>query len=136
MGKIYTSKDVSGDHFEVTFENLNPVTKYEARVYAIVSLPKEEFSSNPAVSEKYTLPIPPLELRVIKVGNYDVSLQWKPPPMVKGAQLDDYVVRYSEEESGTSYDRYTAKETQYTVSGLSPGTSYKFSVKVKIFHFY
>ena len=63
-------------------------------------------------------------------GNGQVNLAWTAPSSDGGAMITDYIVRYSVAGSGvwTVYDDGVSTATSTTVTGLTNGTAYVFTV--------
>uniref|UniRef100_A0AAV2KQ72 Uncharacterized protein n=1 Tax=Knipowitschia caucasica TaxID=637954 RepID=A0AAV2KQ72_KNICA len=107
--------------YNVTFDKLNSSTRYTVKVYSVAEKSSEEVSAS-----KYTLPVPPRELKCTHSNKTHLRFVWLPP---KDTEKADYKVTLKSDFWRTDESMVVKKETEYTFGKLKSGTTYTFEVR-------
>jgi titin len=128
-----TFSDTVSATASVTVTGLTNGTAYVFRVAATNQAGLGAYSSNSAVRTPVGAPGAPTNL-VGVAGNAQVALTWTAPVSNGGSVITDYVIRYATAAAPTSWTTFTdtvSTATSVTVTGLTNGTPYVFSVAAK-----
>lgn len=126
-------KPVKERQFKVC--NLTAGHFYQFRVYAanVAGVGKPSEPSEAFLCEKWTMPEPgcPYDLEVRDVKNDSVVLLWAPPLYEGQGPVTGYLLEMSQGEQSDSWtiiNDSSVSDTQYKVSGLQEGQTYRFRV--------
>ncbi|XP_030015067.1 myomesin-3 [Sphaeramia orbicularis] len=115
--------------------NLTTGHFYQFRVYAAnaAGVGKPSEASEAFLCEKWTMPEPgcPYDLEVRDVRNDSVVLLWAPPLYEGQGPVTGYLLEMSQGEQSdnwTTINDSSVSDTQYKVSGLQEGQTYRFRV--------
>ena len=128
-----TFSDTVSATASVTVTGLTNGTAYVFRVAATNQAGLGAYSTSSAARTPVGAPGAPTNLAGV-VGNAQVALTWTAPTSNGGSVLTDYVIRYATAAAPTSWTLFTdavSTATSVTVTGLTNGTAYVFSVAAK-----
>jgi hypothetical protein len=110
--------------------NLAKGTAYKFRVAAVNGIGTSAASNVIDVTTPTTLPAAPTSLAAGSVAQRTASLSWRAPTDTGGSPITNYLVEYSTNagESWTTVVRSISTSTRTNLTGLTPGTSYRFRV--------
>lgn len=114
----------------VTLVSLNRITDYQFRVRAVNAAGESAFSTV-ALAKTWTPPSAPTDLRVTTSNTSSVSLSWRAAEDDGGTAVTDYVIEFvaGSSEVWSTFSDGTSLLTSATVTGLNPGTTYRFRVR-------
>lgn len=108
-----------------TVEGLSPYTQYDFRVYSENgSTWSGTWSASSNIVTQYTLPAQPTNLRTSSIKGESVHLNWD---TVTPHNTDRWLIQYKA-DGGSWTNAGVSWYKNYTVSGLTPTTSYSFRV--------
>ncbi|ESO84504.1 hypothetical protein LOTGIDRAFT_176120, partial [Lottia gigantea] len=127
---------VDGQTTEFTVPDLKPGSEYHFRVIAVNDegqSPALEAKQTAEPKKKIVAPEAPKQLKISKVGDDFVLLDWKPPADNGGSKVTGYKIEKCDEKSDkwVTVEEVKAYDTSYKVTGLKEGKGYLFAVSAK-----
>lgn len=122
---VLASSPAAGD-VSAVISGLNANATYVFRVAAVTAFGTGQYTSASAPVAIYGTQTPPSEPRSVSTvpSTTSIVLTWQPPANVGSSALIDYTIKYGSQTA-------TASGTTYTITGLTPGTSYSISIAAR-----
>ncbi len=118
---------VPGDARSATMTRLNDGTAYRVLVAAVNSAGRGKAGASAGVTPHVTVPGPPVGVTAASVSS-GVKVSWRPPLTDGGSAISGYVVTVA---GATQKVTVGASARSVTVTGLTSGTSYTFTVAAR-----
>jgi hypothetical protein len=122
------SEDDEMDSFQWDFSDVPSGTYYiYGKIDDSINMPIFSYSSTPLIVQNRQAPLPPTDLKGI-IEDDKIKLNWLESPA--GELVEGYAIYWTDKprQPGYPYRLAVGKETEYTLSGLEEGRTYRIAV--------
>jgi len=122
---VLASSPTAGE-VSAVISGLNANATYVFRVAAVTAFGTGQYTSASAPVAIYGAQTPPSEPRSVSAvpSTTSIVLTWQPPANAGSSAVIDYTIKYGSQTA-------TASGTTYTITGLTPATSYSISIAAR-----